>query len=109
MSTISPKTFDITIDYGTNTPIAAEIMTAGTTTKVSSPVELKYVHTDSSGLIRSFYMPSAEPQSGGFQFNFKGAASDGLENMPITFQAKIDTTKTDGEQLFTWRIEEGAA
>lgn len=109
MVTGSPKTLIIRIDYGTNTPVGTTTMTAGTTTQISTPVEMKYVHTDSNGKIRSFYMPSAEPNSGGFQFNFKGANSDGLENMPITFSARLDTTKTDGAQLFEWVIEEGAA
>lgn len=109
MSTGSPTTFAITVEYGTNTPIASTVMTAGTTTQVSTPFEFKYVHTDSDGLIRSFYMPRVEAQSGGFAFNFKGANSDGLENMPVTLQGSIDTTKTDGAQLFTWTIEAGAA
>ena len=109
MGTVTPKTFAITMEFDTNTPIASKVMTAGTTTQVSSPCEMMYKHTDSDNLIRSFYMPSCEPNSGGFQFNFKGMNSDGLESMPITIGARIDTTKTDGAQLFTWTIENGAA
>lgn len=108
MATGSPTTFDITIEYGTNTPVASTVMTAGTSTQISTPYEFKYVHTDSNGLLRSFYMPRVEAQSGGFAFNFKGANSDGLENMPVTIQGTVDTGKTDGAQLFTWVIEEGA-
>jgi hypothetical protein len=105
----SPTTKDITINYDTNTPVATVVMSAGTSTQVSTPCEMMYKHTDSDSLVRSFYMPSCEPNSGGFQFNFKGANSDGLESMPITFTARLDTTKTDGEQLFQWTIENGAA
>lgn len=108
MSTGTPKTKAITIDYGTNAPIAQKVLKCGTSTYVLAAVELKYLHTDSAGLKRSFYMPAVEPTSGGFQFNFKGANSDGLESMPITFAARLDTTKTDGAQLFEWTIETGA-
>lgn len=108
MSTGSPTTKAITIDYGTNTPVASVTMKAGESSKVLAAVEMMYKHTDGNGKVRSFYMPSVEPTSGGFQFNFKGAASDGLESMPITFAAKLDTTKTNGAQLFEWVIESGA-
>ena len=108
MSTGSPTTKAITIDYGTMTPVASVTMKAGESTKVLAAVEMMYKHTDSAGRIRSFYMPAVEPTSGGFAFNFKGAASDGLESMPITFSARLDTTKTSGAQLFEWTIENGA-
>lgn len=109
ITTLTPKTKAITIEYGTNTPIAAKVMTAGASTQVSVPVEMMFKHTDDDGLIRSFYMPSCSAASGGFQFNFKGANSEGLESMPISGMGKIDTTKANGAQLFQWRIEDNAA
>jgi hypothetical protein len=108
MTTLTPKTKAITIDFGSNVPVASTTMKAGETTKVLAAVEMMYKHTDSAGKVRSFYMPAVEPNSGGFAFNFKSASADGLESMPITFSARLDTTKTSGAQLFEWVIESGA-
>lgn len=108
MSTNSPTTKAITIVYGTNTPVASYSVSCGSSTFIVLPVEMKFEHTDSDGKIRFFHMPHCEPNSGGFQFNFGGANSDGVEEMPITFTASLDTSLTDGKQLFSWVYDEGA-
>lgn len=93
----------ITVDFGNNVPFAGTTLYAGTSTKVLTAYALKIEHTDSdSNIDRSFEIYSANPTSGGFQFNFKGANEDGVEEMPVTFQGAIDTTKTDGRQLFAY-------
>jgi hypothetical protein len=51
---------------------------------------------------------SVDTGSGGIQFNFKGANADGTEEMPISYMAKIDTSRTNGRQLAAWTIETGA-
>jgi len=93
----------ITIDFGDNVPVASQTIYGGTSTQVLTATGLKIEHTDSDDVIdRSFEIYSANPTSGGFQFNFKGANEDGVEEMPITFQGDLDTSKTDGRQLFAY-------
>lgn len=96
-------TEEITVDFGDNDPLASETIYAGTSTLVLTAYALKVEHTDSDAEVdRSFEIYSAEPTSGGFQFNFKGANEDGVEEMPLTFQGKLDTSLTDGRQLFAY-------
>lgn len=108
MTTGSPTTFDIEIVYGTNTPLANSIIYAGTSTTTLTAYALQITHTDSAGKIRRLDLYSVDPNTGGFQFNFKGANEDGVEEMPLTYTAKIDTSLTDGRQLLAWTIEDGA-
>ena len=109
MATISPTTYEIVVDYGTNTPRASTTITAGTTTLEMTAFAMQITHTDDNGKIRRLELFSVEPNSGGMAFNFKGATSDGVEEMPWSFTAKIDTSLTDGAQLFSWTIEDGAS
>jgi hypothetical protein len=96
----------ITIDFGDNTPLAGTTIYAGTSALVLSAYGLKVDHTDSDDDIdRSFEIYSANPTSGGFQFNFKGANEDGVEEMPITFQGDVDISRADGRQLFSYYIK----
>lgn len=108
MSTGSPKTKAITIDYGTNTPVARTTMYAGTSTKKLTAYSVKFEHTDENGKARGVEIFAANPKSGGFAFGFKGADSDGVEQMDITFTGIIDTTLTDGRQLMSWYSDAGA-
>ena len=109
MTKPSPTTFDIRIDYGSNTPIANSIIYAGTSTTTLTAYALQITHTDSNSKIRRLDLYSVDPNSGGFQFNFKGANEDGVEEMPLTYTGKLDTSLTDGRQLLAWTIEDGAA
>ena len=109
MSTETPKTKSITIDYGTNTPVANTTIYAGSSTQTLSAYALRIAHTDDAGLVRKLDLYSVSPTAGGFQFNFKGANEDGVEEMPLTFTAKVDTSKTDGRQLMAWSVDAGAA
>lgn len=108
MTTGSPTTKAITIDWGTNTPVARTTMYAGTSTAVLGAVSIKFEHTDSAGKVRGVEIPAANPNSGGFAFGFKGADEDGVEQMDITFKGVIDTTLTDGRQLLNWYSDAGA-
>lgn len=109
MSTLDPKTKTITIDYGSNTPVASETIYAGASTATLTAYAMQITHTDDNDRIRRLELFSVDPNSGGFQFNFKGANEEGLEEMPLTFMAKLDTSLTSGRQLMAWTVESGAA
>jgi hypothetical protein len=109
MTTLTPKTKSITIDYGTNTPVARTILSAGTSTKILTAYAMKIEHTDSNGLIRGVELPSVNTKSGGFNFSFKGANEDGLEEMQITYMAQLDTSLLDGAQLISVYSDENAS
>ncbi len=109
MSTGSPTTYEIEIDWGTNTPVASETLHAGASTVTLNPMAYRFKHTDDNGLVRQLDLHSVDPNSGWLQLNFKGANEDGLEEMPITFSSKLDTSLDSGKQLFSFLYETGAA
>jgi len=109
MSTGSPTTFIITVDYDDNIPVATSTLYAGSSTATLDAFAMQITHTDSAGLTRRLDLYSVDPDSGGFQFNFKGANEEGVEEMPLTYTAKIDGTRTDGRQLLGWSVENGAS
>jgi hypothetical protein len=100
---------DITIDYNSITPIANTKVYAGTSSVVMSAYAMKIEHTDSNSKVRSLELFAVSTDSGGFQFNFKGANEDGVEEMPLAFTAQLDTSLTDGQQLMVWSVDDGAA
>ncbi|MCP3683114.1 MAG: hypothetical protein GY861_10525, partial [bacterium] len=85
----------ITIVYTSVTPVASTTIYCGTSTYVLSSYAMQITHTDTDGKIRRLELYSVDPNSGGFQFNFKGANEDGTEEMPLTYTARIDTSLTD--------------
>lgn len=107
-TTGSPTTYSITIDYAANTPRASTTIACGSSTVTMNAAAMKFTHTDADTLTRELELFSVTPQSGGMQFNYKGATSDGVETMPLTFEANIDSTRTDGQQLMTWKVDNGA-
>jgi hypothetical protein len=100
---------DITVDYGSITPIASTVVSGGSSTFVLQAAAHRITHTDDNGFIRQLDLYAVDANTGGFQFNFKGANEDGTEEMPLTFTARLDTTRTSGDQLFAWTTETGAA
>lgn len=110
MTTGTPKTKAITIDYGTNTPVASSTLYAGSSTFTFSAYAMQVTHTDeTTGLKRYLDLPSVNPNSGGFVFSFGGATSGGVETMPLAFTANLDSTKVTGRQLMGWTVENGAS
>ena len=109
MTTGTPKANTITINYGSNTPVAKTTLYAGSSTELLTAYAMKITHTDDNSLTRVLELYSVDPNSGGFQFNFKGANEDGLEEMPLTYMAKIDSSKTSGRQLMAFSVDNGAA
>lgn len=108
MATLNPKTKTIEITYANNTPIASTTIYAGASTATLTAYAMQITHTDDNGKIRRLELFSVDPNSGGFQFNFKGANEEGLEEMPLTFMAKLDTSLISGRQLMAWTVEVGA-
>lgn len=108
MSTPTPKTKAITIDFGSITPVAKTTVYGGSSGVTLSSYAMKITHTDGLTLKRELELFTVDPNSGGFQFNFKGANEDGTEVMPLTFTAKLDSSKTDGRQLFAFSVDNGA-
>lgn len=107
MTETDPEDYEIEIVYGENTPIASTTITGGHSTKELEAYALKAEHYNADDDVdRSFEIYSANPQSGGFQFNFKGANEDGLEEMPITFRGDLDVDRADGAQLFSYYVKE---
>tara|TARA_Y100000361_G_scaffold152325_1_gene171536 strand:+ start:16216 stop:17064 length:849 start_codon:yes stop_codon:yes gene_type:complete len=99
---------DITIDYNSVTPKASQVLTGGSSTEVLNAYAMMITHTDDAGKIRQLELYSVDANSGGFAFNFKGANEEGVEEMPLSYTANIDSSRTNKDQLFAWTIEEGA-
>jgi len=101
-------TEEITIVFASVTPIVSTTIYAGASTKILSAYAMRFRHTDDNGLLREVEIFSADANSGGFQFNFKGANEEGTEEMPITYTGKLDTDRTNNRQLFAWTTQTGA-
>jgi len=109
MSTGSPTTYAITVDYGSNTPIATQTINCGASSVEFDPYQIKFEHTDDAGLKRTMEIFSADTNSGGFAVNMKGANEDGVESIPFAFTGKCDSTLSSGYQLFRFTVDNGAA
>lgn len=109
MSTGTPKTYSITVNYGTNTPVAKQTVNCGSSSVTFDSFKLKFTHTDDLGLTRVMELYSADVDSGGFAVNFGGANEDGVEAIPFAFTGKCDSTLSNGFQLFSFSIDNGAA
>ena len=109
MSTGTPTANTITIDYGINTPVARTTLYAGSSTASLTAYAMLITHTDSAGLKRELELYSVDTNAGGFVFSWKGANEEGVEEMPLSFTANLDTSLTDGRQLMAWSVDTGAA
>lgn len=110
MATGTPTNYTITIDYGSNTPIARESLFAGASTEILTEFAMKWLHTDENSLTRGIEFYNVDTNSGGFNFSMKGANEDGYEEMEISFTAKVvaGTGKASGKQLFEQFIDASA-
>lgn len=108
MSTGSPTTFAITINYNSVTPVARQTLHFGSTSNILEFVQMRFVHTDSAGLEVGLDVYASAASSGGLAFNFLSSQSDGVELLPVTMQGQIDDSLTDGRQLFSWWYDTGA-
>ena len=101
-TTLTTMAQTFTIVYTSVTPVASNTITVGQSTATLTSYEIKFTHTDDDSVIdREVEVFAAEPNSGGFQFNFLGANEDGIEIMPISFTGRIDTALSSGAQLMS--------
>ena len=99
---------NVTIVYPSQTMVTSQTLKMGKTVDTLTAFAMRFTHTDSNSKIRRLELFSTTASSGGFQFNFKGQTSDGAEEMPISYEAVLDTSRTDGDQLAQWTVETGA-
>jgi len=93
----------ITIAYTSMVPVASTTLYAGSSTQELTAYQLKFTHTNSdSDIDYELEVFAGTPNSGGLAFNFLGAASDGVDVLPLSITGKIDSGLTDGRQLFSW-------
>ena len=104
-STLTTNLQDVVIAFGSNTPVAGEKLTCGTSVGSLSALSIKFVAPAENGRSRVMEIYSATPESGGFVFNFTDVATGGIEQMPLNFTGSIDTSRTDGDQLFSFGWE----
>ena len=105
-ATLTATAQTITVDYDDVTPYASQTLTMGTTTGTLSAVAIRFTQEDSAGdVIARVTIYSATPNSGGIQFGFKGAEEGGIDELPISFEGDLDTTRTDGDQLLSFYTE----
>jgi hypothetical protein len=88
----------VTIDYDNVSPLASTSLSAGTETYVPSTIALRGYAADQG---KTIDIAAVNVDSGTYNFGFKGTASDGTEEMALTFTGYLDQNKTDGAKLFT--------
>lgn len=105
---------DVTIVYPSQSMVSQSTVYMGSTTETLTAYAMRLTHTDDNGKIRRLELFSVDTGSGGIQFNFKGSNEDGVEEMPISYIAKVSSsavdgsTLADGRQLAAWTIDAGA-
>ena len=108
MSTSSPTTYDIEIDYDSVTPVARETVYMGSESVVSSSYAMKFTSTDSASKVREIEVFACDLNSG-LALNFKGADEEAPDEVPISFKGRVDVDRTDGRQLISWVTDSGWA
>ena len=98
---------DLVISFASITPVASTQLTGGHSTFVATAYAVRMTTTDDNGKVRQFDLYSVYMNSGGFVFNYKGSNEDGIEEMPISFKAKLDSSLTSGAQLFSLTTDDG--
>jgi hypothetical protein len=94
---------DVTITFTSVTPLESTTLTAGESTYTPDTIALQF-YEEVSGRTMTIYACNVD--SGGYNFGFKGVDSDGVEEMALAFTGEIDTTRTAGDQLFSWVLTE---
>lgn len=95
-------TAELTIEFGTNTPIASETLNCGTSSFEAKPYAMRIQHFNSAGAADySLDLYNVYTSPGSYNFGLKGADTGGYDTMEISFSVELDETKTDGAQLFS--------
>ena len=100
--------YAIEIVYGTNTPVARNSYTIGTSTQHLNSFNIKIEHTDTNGLVYGVEIYECYTNSGSLQFMFKSAAESGFNSMPFNFTGIVDTSRASGDQLMVVYEDVGA-
>ena len=95
-------TAELTIEFETNTPIASETLTCGTSSFEAQPYAMRVQHFNSAGAADyTLDLYNVYTSPGSYNFGLKGADTGGYDTMEISFSVELDETKTDGSQLFS--------
>jgi hypothetical protein len=103
--TVTTEVQDITVnsDY---TPAAAKKMTAGTATLELTPKYVRFENVNDSGQTRYLDVYSADLGDAGFTFSFGSALNEGVNTTPVQLVGRIDTNRTNGDQLLQYVDEQ---
>jgi hypothetical protein len=108
-ATVTTEAQSVTIDYD-YTPAASSYITAGDSSIEMTDFALRLRHyTDDTETTfdMEVIIYSATTDSG-LSLNFKGQAEEGLFESTVAFTAKVDDSRTAGDQLFKWLIATSA-
>ena len=108
MGTESPTSYSITIDYGSNTPVARSTYHIGTSTQLLTSFDIKLEHTDANSLVYGVEIYECYSNSGSLVFMFKSAAESGFNEMPFSFTGVVDISRDSGRQLMAVYEDTGA-
>ena len=89
----------MTISYANVTPVATVTLAAGTPSYVPSTLALRGYCSEQG---KTIDIAAVNVDSGTYNFGFKGTATDGTEEMALAFTGVLDSSLTDGTQLFTF-------
>ena len=89
----------VTIDYNSVTPLASTSLSAGTPSYVPTTLALRGYSADQG---KTIDIAAVNVDTGTYNFGFKGTASDGTDEMALAFTGVLDSSLTDGQQLFTF-------
>jgi len=98
----------ITLDFGSNVPVARDTYHIGTSVQKLVSFALRLVHTDSNDLDYGREIHECYTNSGSLAFSYKSAAEGGFNEMPFNFTGVLSTSLTNGRQLMSVYEDTGA-
>jgi hypothetical protein len=99
---------EIEIVYGTNTPIASTTITFGQSVKQLTPLMFKIYHVDDNGKTRALYIYECYLNPDSMAWIFKGEDKAEKTTLTFNFTGQLDTSRANGDQLYSVYWEEGA-
>ena len=98
----------VTIVYGTNTPIASTTIQFGQSVKQLTPLMFKIYHVDANSLTRALYIYECYLNPDSMAWMFKGEDKSEKTTLTFNFTGQIDTSRSEGDQLYSVYWETGA-
>lgn len=99
---------EIEIVYGTNTPIASTTIQIGSSVKQLVPLMFKIYHVDANSLTRALYIYECYLNPDSMAWMFKGEDKSEKTTLTFNFTGQLDTSRADGDQLYSVYWETGA-